>query len=142
MLKSHWKNAQNHGIIKRAGFVAFGLQTLILQSDEVQSALSTLPKPFFICWVLDVWDLNEIWQNRVFGQFSLPFLCVNSGILYNYISFVGIFFGSEHQLDEAHSLKKENENISFMKNISQLILILDAFCKLKLYFERHHKWWL
>ena len=43
------------------------------------------PNRFGICWVLDVWTLNEIRQNHVFGHISLPFLCVKSGILYNYI---------------------------------------------------------
>ena len=47
------------------------------------------PNRFCICWVLDVWTLNEIWQNRVFSQLSLLFLCVKSGILpaKMYISF-------------------------------------------------------
>ena len=47
LLKSPRKNAQNYGIAKRAGgFLVFGLRTLILEPDEVQSVLSTLPKPF------------------------------------------------------------------------------------------------
>ena len=47
LLKSPRKNAQNHGIAKRAGgFLVFGLRTLILEPDEVQSVLSTPPKSF------------------------------------------------------------------------------------------------
>ena len=39
------------------------------------------PNRFCICWVLDVWALNEMWQNRVFCLNFLTILCVKSGIL-------------------------------------------------------------
>ena len=96
------------------------------------------PNRFSICWVRDVWAFDEIWQNRVFGHFSIPLLCVNCGILYNYISFVGIFRTSSptrsSQIREA--FEKESETISFMKHTSNLTLILDTFCNLKRYFQR------
>ena len=92
---------------------------------------------FCICWVPDVWAFDEIWQNRVFGHFSIPLLCVNCGILYNYISFVGIFRTSSptrsSQIREA--FEKESETISFMKHTSNLTLILNTFCNLKRYFR-------
>ena len=72
-----------------------------------------LPNRFCICWVLDVWALNEIWQNLVFGQISLPFLCVKSGILQAiYISFACSFSGSVHQLEKLLSqhFQKHNTN--------------------------------
>ena len=47
-LKVRPKNTQNHDMAKMVGgFVDFGFQTFILHPDEVQSVLSTPPKPFY-----------------------------------------------------------------------------------------------
>ena len=62
--------------------------------------------------------MNEIWQNRVFGHVSLPFSCVKSGILYNYILFVGSFSGPVRQLDEAaNPFKQRAKNFINVKTL-------------------------
>ena len=120
------KNAQNHGIAKsEGGFLVFGLQTLILEPDEVQSVLSTPPKQFL--YMLSTGCLGFEWnsaKSRFSPNFLFIFMCKKWYVV-SYISFAGSFSRSIHQLDEwpgiSQHFQKDNTNLEVWKFFQNLI---------------------
>ena len=69
------------------GFIVFGLQTLILKPDEVQSVLWTLLKRFF--YMLSKWCLGFGWnlaKSRFWPHFPYHFYVQTASCLWKYNS--------------------------------------------------------
>ena len=77
------------------------------------------PNRFRICWVLDLWTLNEMWQNRVFCPNFLTILCVKSGILSATFRLLVLF------PDQFNS-----KRIFILQNVCYLFENVDLFIKL------------